>query len=506
MEKIKMNNIKLNAFVRYKDGGRLPIVLQSLNIEESENNRPSSNISVIIDDENVIDFQDNIVSHIEIMMNDDTIFFKGSIQKIEKCGDNNIITLYLENNITRYTYGMNNDENTRIMNFEVLDYERFLDVYQDNSIIQHLDNIFNIDDFILKDSLSIVRDNRRSIREINLNIACSWISKVEGEFEISNIIRNKFQGGYISTITPKSFEESWPCFGDRVSRHNSNSLRSRYYVGRSRLSIQHDIHDKNFGDKIIPISKDYNVNYRRYDCLLSICYEYDQYRREKIVSKFRNPFLDNQNVGISKDININLGNIYEYLENPTDTSFFRHNKKADEILEYTTKMITSYLLFSMRDSILKFSVPLSLETSILKTSSWINFQGTPYKITKLEFSISRDERIIKIEAKTFSNPDIIKKLKGKDNILEYSYVNDNDKNDDDNPMEEHHNIIHDIVVQNDGISQLNMIKNLVKNEGVNKKQIDHFLNDHRTTIQIIANPIKTKQCEEKIYEIGFNMT
>ncbi len=354
-----------------------------------------------------------------------------------------------------------------------------------------------LDNKIIQDSLQIDKTINTSIKTINLEIICSWISKIDGEIDITSKISKKFQNGRINTLTPRSLEASWPHFGERISC-SKLARPSKYYVGHSRLVPENTLHMQESAIYTPPINigKDPPLRLKMawYNHKFSICFGYEQYRKESIKIVIKND--KHCSNGITKDIKINLRSIQEYLENDYSSSFFQTDL-GQKAYKYITKMVALYMASSMRDTVISFSMPYNPK---INCSNWIIVEGQIAKISSLKF---KNNQIMEIQALGFSNEKFRLFLKDVENIINPPEIQKQ------NPAEiTSSDIIHDIVVENDGITQtqklFSYLSSISKKINPNnyKNLINKFLNDNKTSITIITKPLKIKYCEYNVINLG----
>lgn len=385
------------------------------------------------------------------------------------------------------------DENSELSSsLEICQYNKVGEMLNTSVIVP--DNVLEITDEIVKDSLEIKKTNKNVISDIDLEISASWISRVEGDIDLSSKIAKRFKLGKINTLTPNKLVDSWPAFGDKIS-NSSNSRQTKYYIGHSRL-----IHDQlsRAANKEIEIFEDMpklSLKHEFFDNKLTLSWGFDQFRTETISSKIINC---NGKNGISRKIRVNLKNVQEYVEDIYDDSFFTTDI-GGQIIEYIYKMIGDHIIFSMRNIELSFEINLDCNADFISSlgpHKWLKIKDHVAKITEIDYKISKDQKIIKIKAAAFE-----KGFKSINQILKPPKLEKFVKKDlapDD--------IIHDIVIQNEAedqfkrlanyISELKMLGQIKKNNY--RKLILNFLNENQTKINIIAKPIKIQHCEKKV--------
>ncbi len=368
------------------------------------------------------------------------------------------------------------------------------------SIISIVDdnNIVNFDDKIIKDSLKIQSSQENTFSQIELTISAIWTAKIDGDIDISSKISHKFTNNQINTLTPRKFEMSWPRCGDKISGPQSNRA-SRYSFGISRITPANTLH-------ISPTDLS-NINVSIQDCppiklkrhwynhKLSICFCYDQLKKEIINVTINNPNCPN---GITKKITINLGNVQEFLPNDTINNFFETDI-GQKTYEYLTSMAGNYIASSMRDTTISFSIPYTPDISC---KTWISVAGYIAKITNLKIN----NRVIEVEAQAFSNEKCRQLFKKSHTLVIPSKLTF-----ETTPPITSEDIIHDIVVSNDSFAQtealLNFVRKMKTSQQINKlnyKQlINRFLNTIPTLITIVTKPLKTERCQYIIHNADY---
>ncbi|MDR2074825.1 MAG: hypothetical protein LBP31_01230 [Holosporales bacterium] len=360
----------------------------------------------------------------------------------------------------------------------------------------HEDNfIDNIESKIIKNSLEISESNEKNIANIELEIRASWISREENDIDITSKINNKFNGGRANTLTPQKFEASWPKFGEKIATIKT-ARKSRYYIGHSRLLRESTTHmfQQDVYTPIIATVDEQPIRLRKYwyNPKLSICFGYEQYRKEIIRVSINNQYCGNEG---SKKVCIDLRNVQEFLPDVYSQSFFE-TKKGEKVYKHIMHMVGLYMALSMRNLTFRFKIPY---TNDISCKNWIKIQNKTAKITNLKF-INKD--IVEIEAQAFADTQFREFLKKNHetavNVPNIPHMQFNEIGVD--------NIIHNIVVTNDGFSQTEKLMAFMKTTSFNKNNykqvINKFLSENKTTITIVTKPIKTKYCEERIIDVG----
>ena len=264
------------------------------------------------------------------------------------------------------------------------------------ALMQHArGSIKDISDLIVYDSLEC-QENNTAVSEIELELSASWISREEGTVDITKKITSKFDMGKINTLTPKALIASWPKFGERI-HHQLFPNQSKYCFGPCKIKEENQLHFADIYEKSTPLLKisdslpTFRVRKAWMDAMINICYGYDQYRKETIRTTIRNCAV---NSGIKKKVSFNLQNVQEFLENNFVTSFFSTNV-GKEAFKYALDMIGSFMLFSMRNKVFSFLLPLHEKLLDLKTCDWVKIKDNLAKITDLEILASCGKRCIK---------------------------------------------------------------------------------------------------------------
>ena len=490
----------------------------SLKIHESEGNKPFADIFLTTDLKKYL----NLGDFCYLETSEKKVLFYGNIEKISV--ENESLSIVLSKNTPIETTSeqpsneLGNDiedlfydsadfvEKKALLGLKTLYYDKASDFSDEISVVSS-ENTIDLSDSILKDTLKLSVDKSSEIKELQLEIDASWVSRCEGETDISTKIANKFPKGCIETITPKSLESAWPGFGDRITNINSKSAKSRYFVGKSRLSKDTDSYDasKLVVFKINDEIPEIRVRKEKYNGILSVCFGFDQYRKETLKAVIKNPLSLR---GVQKKIKINLGNVYEYLDSVYDESFFatRQGKKA---VDHAFEMIGSYISFSMRNTTISFCVPFNEKTCFINCSNHISVDilgigNIRAKITEITFDLKNvSNKLINITAKSFDK-NVYEKLlsSGKKQISygEFCCFDDKRLSEKD--------IIFDIVVKNDANSQLkklsSYIKSLFNSRKINKynykQEINKFLSNNKTEITIVTKPLKTEHCIKNVLE------
>lgn len=441
-----------------------------------------------------------------VLKDGNDVIFSGVVEKIEQGENLTILTVTkptteikidkatIDQDIIELLYDNKNLETPEIFcKLNVPYYDRVSNTPSSVSIIKQETEPIILDQQIIKNSLRIQKINN-AVSSVNLEISCSWISKAEGDIDISSKISGKFPGGRINTLTPKSLEKSWPRFGEKITG-TQIARQSRYYVGHSRLSPENTMH-MNASDIYTPlISIDSETSFKLkrswYDHTLSICFDYDQPRKETIKLTLNNNRIVQ---GMPKNIKINLRSVQEYIENDYIISFFQ-TKLGRKTYKYIAQMAALYIAYSMRDTLFSFSIPY---TPRIKCSDWITVRNRIAKISALRF---KNNRIIEVEAIGFSDETFRKQFNS--TKLQFPDIGKTEPK-----AISSKDIIHDIVVENDGISQTTKLLTHLKSLGhtlnkANYKQlINKFLNENKTSIKIITRPLKTRYCESNTIDLG----
>jgi hypothetical protein len=346
--------------------------------------------------------------------------------------------------------------------------------------------ILNIENKIIDGTLKIEKSRESSIGEVNLKVKGSWISKRIGDIALSTRIANRFRLGKINTLTPQKLIDSWPSFGDRLSR---NAKSTKYFVGMSRL-----VESEALPMPPITIAPDIpKITFKRqtFDNKFEVAWEYDQFMTETFSMKIINKSALQTN---KKNIKINLKNVQEYLDDNETTSFFG-SKNGKLILNEIHRAIWNYISISMRNITVSFEVQYNEDLTNLDCSKWITIRGNKYKITSIERNITSLEKSIKIKARGFEIPpplaSSLSPIEIQDSVTRPLRPED---------------VIQDIAIQNEGDVQyeklLDYISGKKRSDQITKdnyrKLITNFLNDNQTKIQIILKPLKTQHCEERV--------
>ncbi|MDR1365394.1 MAG: hypothetical protein LBJ42_02305, partial [Holosporales bacterium] len=307
-----------------------------------------------------------------------------------------------------------------------------------------------IDDKIIADSLKIRRSRNAPIGETNLEVSCSWISKRNGGITLSSQISNRFRSGRVDTLTPRKLVDSWPRFGDRIAR---NARPTKYFIVASRLAKKDEL-----SLPPIPISDDIpGVTLRRhsFDSRLGIAWDYDQFMTETFTRTILNQNAPSAN---KKLLRINLKNVQEYVENDDCRSFFR-SQSGCMILNEIQKSAEAYMALSMRNT--ELSCELADEECMLDIdcSSWISVDGIPYKITSVDYRIAPFERRTKIVAKGFESS-----TAALDNISSTIRLDNEEVT-----VPRIDDVIHDVVVQNDGDTQYEKLTRYISEQRHRRK-------------------------------------
>ena len=456
----------------------------------------------------------------EIFRNDE-LFFKGRIESLSTYKDEMNIDLitYREDIYDEFPKNdeeLNEDifvkfkkENpdlfTKINNTE---FSRIGDITETPKLNPKSDDeVIEMENNIINESLKFKKDDCKIISGIDLEISGSWIYDVSGDIDLTNKISNKFKNGKISTLTPNKLKDSWPKLFEKlaISKFETDDEKiyksngyTKYFIGKSKLDEERNIKvpvNIKFDDEA---TKEITLNQTFFDHKLTLSWEYQQFITEKFKAIIYNNFSKQNNV---KKIKINLKNIQEYIEDNHQKSFFESNFGRSVIKEIICG-IGNYMAISMRNIEASFDLPMTEETMKLSCNSWIRVNNHILKITEIEMNITENDddekNILKIKAMGFSNP-----ISHNDDYSEFlktpEFLNTEEKiiNPDD--------VIHDISVYNDSISQLQKFYKHINELSLSKinykNRINKFLNSIQTKIMIIAKPLKKKHMEIKIIDI-----
>ncbi|MDR2598612.1 MAG: hypothetical protein LBC25_02735 [Holosporales bacterium] len=371
------------------------------------------------------------------------------------------------------------------------------------SIILPESEPIKIDDKILLDSFTMMNYDERAVGEISLELTAAWVARREGDLELSSRISNRFSSGKINTLTPKKLQHSWPDFGDRVSRHK-NSRATKYFVGLSRLMRDQSM--MTLTPEIV-ISDDiprFRLRREFFDNKLILSWGFNQFTTETFRANIKNG-----DYPLTKHLKINLHNVQEYIENPMIDSFFSTDIGLS-ILREIFSGIGSYLALSMRNLEFSFEIPFDEEALQIGCDTWIQIQGYLAKVTKIDFKITNQEKVVKIKAAAFVEHERLREKMRKSALLllppEIPRHEDTGFGVAD--------ILHDITVQNDAESQfsklITYITDLKLSNKINKHNykslILSFLNENQTKITIITKPLKTQHHEKRLIEIADSIT
>jgi hypothetical protein len=453
----------------------------------------------------VSEIQQFVVStalHGTILENDSELF-SGTVSEISE--ESRITTIVLtvqehadftgsesvDPDISRLLY--NNAEYLELTNkLEVSHFGKVMDCPVRNVSTIEDNNITCLDDIILKDSIKIQTFRDSAISHVDLEISASWVAKIDGDIDITSKIANRFSEHKINTLTPQKLEASWPHFGDKMTVTNF-AKQSRYFVGFTRLVLANTMH-MNRENLLVPISiadgKSLFLRRKWYDHKLSICYGYDQFRKDNIKLIIRNPYAMN---GTGKKMHINLGNVQEFI---SGENFFE-TEIGQKGYSHIVKMVGQHIAASMRDVKISFSAKYLPH---IDCATWIYVAGYISKVSKIE---TKDNRTIKVEAMAFSDERVRNFLKQTNNIV---HVPEIEKKHNHEITSE--DIIHDIIIDNDGFTQAEKLYTFLQqnkskiNKTNYKACINKFLNANSTTITIVTKPLKTKHCQEATYDMG----
>lgn len=462
--------------------------------------------------------------------NNETVLFRGRITRYVETSDNslriNLISDYsfkpdesantTDPDIIRLFYNNENLEIPEIFcRLNVPYYDRTLSGVATTSATSSLLNYFDysadvihgIEKMIIKDSLKIERSFEDCVSAIELEICASWISRVDGDIDITSKVSNMFRDGRINTLTPKKLEALWPRFGDRLMT-TKISGPSKYFVGISRLLPENTLH-MNIGLLSTPTIdigqiddvKPFNLPRHWYNHRLSICYGYDQGMSETVVAKIVNPLVQN---GVAKKIKINLRSVQEFIDDIYAKSFFTKTGIGNKAYKHILEKVGVYIASSMRNVKITFEIPFRED---ITCRNWVVINGIHAKITRLNFM--SDTKTIIVEAQGFGSEEIRERIvKNINSLISYRELETLDYAQDDVTVSA--DIIKSVVVENDGASQIEKLMNFINSMKMLKKLtkenyrqlINKFLSENSTTINIITRPLKTNACISKIHDLG----
>ncbi|MDR1332796.1 MAG: hypothetical protein LBJ69_00060 [Holosporales bacterium] len=427
----------------------------------------------------------------------DTVFFDGQITSVSTYGDRADVTVSTLPPTGNTTNGPPSLPENIIDKFRRENPELFValssneisrtgELRKASLLIPPWPSVHSIDSKIIDNSLKIKVSNDLPIGQINLEVSCSWISKRNGNVTLSSQIGNRFRLGKVNTLTPRKLEDSWPKFGDRLA---SNARSTKYFVGASKLVMDGS-------SQLPPITISHDIpklTFKRYcfDNRLGIAWDYDQFMTEALAVTIINPLASEAS---KKTLRINLGNVQEYVDDNSSTSFLRSTNGAI-ILNEIQKSVSAYMALSMRNIEVSCDVVCSDDTVNLDCSNWISVRDIPCKITSIKHHISPAKHSIKITAKGFEH-----------GLTSEGALNAIHLEMEENADSSTESIIQDIVVQNEGDVQYEkLLKYISEQKRLNKitkenykRLISSFLNENQTKIQIILHPLKTQHCEKNV--------
>ncbi|MDR1488683.1 MAG: hypothetical protein LBI26_03010 [Holosporales bacterium] len=516
MKKIPLSLEKINTYIEtHKLGKKVTLLAVSKNETikhmfvlyfmawKTEGEPSTASVTLLNHNQEIIDDQ-NVDYY--VLLEDSEIVFCGKITEIEKSDStieifmNEYITsslqpekassIEMDAEVAKLLYNNEDVEKSEIFtNLNVQDADGNI-----ISILEEGDNVINdIERSVLKNSLKIEKDHAKVVGEINVDISASWVSVVEGDIEISAKIANRFEGNKISTLTPIKLESSWPKFGDRLICQKQ-ARPTRYYIGFSKLTRDEELlhmPPTNLSTLPLVVADDvvpFSLKRHWYNHKLSICFGYDQLRKESIRTKIINPAFNGK--GKIKNISINLRSVQDFLPNTYTQTFFK-TKIGEKAYIHIMKLIEKYIILSLRNIEITFTIPYRKN---LSTKNWVKIGGYIAKITNLEINNAKE---IKVTAMAFCDQNLAKNLK----IPVKPLPEKKPKAIGD--------IIRDIVVENDGFKQTDgLIKYIAQlkseskiNKSNYKKMINKFLNENNTRITIITKPLKTENCIYNVINI-----
>jgi hypothetical protein len=238
----------------------------------------------------------------------------------------------------------------------------------------------------------------------------------------------------------------------------------------------------------------FGLKHEFFDGKLTLSWGFDQFMCETVRSAIINKFVAD---GKEETIKINLKNVQEYVPNPEARSFFT-GETGGLVLRDAFTSIGNYIALSMRDTEITLETQYSEKTATLGCGDWVRVRGHVVKIIKLEHEILPCCSIVRITAAGFSAT-----LEGEE-IVSVPRI--------EAPKHQEFcskDIIHDLVVQNDGTAQYRKLqefigaqKGLGKIDASNyKAMISKFLAENQTKITIVTKPLKTEHCKKITIDI-----
>jgi hypothetical protein len=426
---------------------------------------------------------------------EDVLFFRGDIHSTTTCGDEaeiELSTMYGEEPIKERKSSPSIIEKFKLENPDLFtpissrEIDRLGNAV-DANLVNPNEDVIEFDDEIIADTIKFEKSNELPIGEIDIEIKASWISKREGDVSLSTRVENRFKMARVNTLTPNKLINSWPEFGDKLSRNNKTT---KCFISRSKLRETGVV-------KMPPIVIDgaippITLSKHVFDSKLMVSWNYDQYITEILSMKILNTLAKTKN---RKNIKINLKNIQEYIKESNQCSFFK-SEDGQLILNEIQSSVGNYIALSMRNLEVTFEIPDCDKSRKLSCRDWIKVDGKNYKVIQIERNISAFENTVKIKARGFET------TLPNNNFIEKIVLNAEAPN-------HHEDVIQDIVVQNDSEAQyeklLDYISSLKKSNQITKDNYKHiitkFLNDNQTKIQIVVKPLKTEHCETRFVKL-----